>query len=126
MSTVTRWIPRLIMITAALHLAYGVVFLSGALADIARAGVVNTLVGHEDRLAAVWFIALSPALFALGALARWAVGRTGELPAQLGMWLLALSLPMLVLIPASGFWLVAAIGVLVLVAAKRQPSAQVR
>lgn len=78
----------------------------------------NTLEGHDDRLAAVWFVVLSPAMFALGGLASWTVAQTGRLPAQLGVWLLVIAIPMLVLIPVSGFWLVAIIGALTLYAAK--------
>lgn len=57
------------------------------------------------------------ALLALAELARWGVRETGRIPSRLGAWLLARAAPLIVTMPASGGWLVAAVGGLALRAA---------
>ncbi|MGI9042166.1 MAG: DUF6463 family protein [Gemmatimonadales bacterium] len=58
------------------------------------------------------------AWLALGDVAGWCVRETGRLPAHLGGWLLATSVPMIVLLPASGGWLIVALGAFALRAAR--------
>ncbi|AHH97757.1 DUF6463 family protein [Kutzneria albida] len=119
--TPTRWIPSLLTATGVLHLLYGAATLAPVIGDILGAGLVNAVGGHLDRQAAFWFLVAAPNLSALGELARWAVRRTGTLPARLGGWLLGIGVVGVVLLPVSGFWLVLIIGVLALVAARRGP-----
>ena len=65
------------------------------------------------------------ALLALGELARWTVRETGRIPSRLGGWLLGMGVTGIVLWPASGFWLVAAVGAIALRAAgEREGAAQ--
>ena len=63
------------------------------------------------------------ALLGLGELARWTARETGQLPARLGAWLLALAAPIVLLEPASGGWLVAALGLLALRAGRAEAAA---
>ncbi|MDQ3695955.1 MAG: DUF6463 family protein [Chloroflexota bacterium] len=124
MSTLTKWIPRLITGTAIIHLTYGLVVAGGfkSLQGIAGDRFVNTVEGHPERESWFWFMWSGVALLALGEHVRWTVRETGRLPVRLGAWLLALGVPLTVVIPASGGWLVAAVGGLALRAARSEDS----
>lgn len=112
----TKWVPRLITGTAIIHLAYGVVVptMRHALGEITDAGVVASVNGHPEREQWLWFMLTGVSWLGLGELARWSLRETGRLPARLGAWLLAVAVPMTVADPASGGWLVAAIGLFTL------------
>ena len=116
MKTLTKWVPRLITGTAIVHLAYGVVVpsMTQALAEIAGAGFVASVAGHPERESWLWFMLTGVSWLGLGELARWSLRETGRLPASLGAWLLAVAVPMTLADPASGGWLVAAIGLFTL------------
>lgn len=120
MSTLTKWIPRLITGTAIIHLTYGLVVPGGlkALRGIGGDRIVNTVEGHPERESWFWFMWSGVALLALGEHVRWTVRETGRVPVRLGGWLLALAVPLTVAIPVSGGWLVAAVGGLALRAAR--------
>jgi Family of unknown function (DUF6463) len=111
-----RLIPWLIDGMAALHVLAGLARVT-VLHDIAAAGVIDTVAGHDDRGAAVWFIAAGLGLLAMGELARWTVDRTGRLPARLGWWLIGISGSLTLLLPVSGSILGVAIGALTVRAA---------
>lgn len=121
MNAVTKATPWLIDGLAVVHLAYGLVDpgLTAALGSIVDGGIVNTVAGHPDRAWWMWDMATGVALLGLGEVARWTGRHTGRLPARLGGWLLAIALPMVVLEPIGGGWLVAAVGVVALAAARR-------
>src|SRR4051794_37248973 len=55
--------------------------------------------------------------------AHWVIRRTGRIPALVGCWTLGLAVLSLVLLPASGFWLALGVGILALVAARRDERA---
>lgn len=120
MSSLTKWVPRLITGTAIVHLAYGVVVPSMAesLKGIASDGFVASVGGHPDRESWLWFMLTGVSWLGLGEFTRWSVRETGQLPVSLGVGLLAVAVPMTVVEPASGGWLVAAVGVLALRAAR--------
>jgi hypothetical protein len=120
MTALTRWVPRLIDGLAVVHLAYGVAApeMADALRGIVAGGVVNTVAGQPAHGLWMWSMATGVALLGLGEVARWAAKETGRLPARLGGWLLALAVPMVVLEPVSGGWLVGALGLLALAAAR--------
>lgn len=110
-----RWLITL----GVLHLLYGCVAYAGALADIGGDGLFNTVDGHGDRETAFWYV-VSGLLFGLvGFLAAWAEARTGTLPRFLGWSLLGLGVAGVVLMPISPFWVVIAIGALLLWAPAR-------
>ncbi len=120
MTNLTKWVPRLITGTAIIHLAFGVVVPSMAtsLGEIAGDGFVATVAGHPERESWLWFMLTGVSLLGLGELARWSVRETGRLPSSLGGWLLAIAVPLTVADPASGGWLVGAIGLLALRASR--------
>ena len=113
-----RWLPRLIVGVAALHIGLGLA-LETPLRDIADAGVVDSIDGHAERESAFWYLVAGVSLLALGELARWVVRETGRVPARLGYWLIGIGVAAIVLMPVSGFWLVAALGALALRASRR-------
>ena len=110
----------LLLATGIIHTLLGLLAYAAPLADIGRAGVVNAVGTHADRDAAVWFLLSGVLLITLGQLARWAQQRTGMLPAFLGWTLLGIAAAVAVLMPASGWPLVAAAGGLLLAAARRK------
>ncbi|HYN94547.1 MAG TPA: DUF6463 family protein [Pilimelia sp.] len=120
-SRLIRWIPRLVLGAAALHVLAGLAN-TEAFTAIASAGFVDTLIGHDDRGAAFWFVSTGLVLIALGELARWAARQVGRLPARLGWWLIGVAVPVMVVMPVSGAPLYAAIGALTVAAARGRPS----
>jgi hypothetical protein len=129
-SALTRWVPRLIVGVACLHTLFGLFVLPASLdpnplTGIADDGVVDAIAGHVDREAAFWFLSTGVVWFSVGHLTHWVIRRTGRIPALVGWWTLGLAVPSLVLLPASGFWLVLAVGVLALVAARRDDRAAI-
>ncbi|MER6951621.1 DUF6463 family protein [Nonomuraea sp. NPDC000554] len=124
MSTLARWIPRLIIATAVLHFVWALVQ-PNAWAAIAADGfwrsVIDTSAAdYFARESSVWFMISGVALLALGTLAQHIVRTTGRLPAQLGWYLVAIGFALCVIyFPVTGGWPVLAIGVLGLVAARR-------
>ncbi|WP_412537780.1 DUF6463 family protein [Longispora sp. K20-0274] len=118
----TRWIPRLTNAIAVIHIVFGLVVRSPSpLTGIAEDGFVNAVAGDDVRMLWLWFEATGFALLALGELARWAVRETGRLPVRFGVWMLAIAVPLTVMVPASGGWLLIALGVAALFAARRAP-----
>ena len=109
---------RLLLATGIIHTLVGLLAYAAPLADIGRAGVVNAVGTHADRDAAVWFLLSGVLLITLGGLSRWAQRHTGTLPAFLGWTLLAVAAAVAILMPLSGWPLVAAAGGLLLRAAR--------
>lgn len=110
-------VPWLISGTAILHVAVGLAVpnpIGGMVAD----GLVGSVGDDPERAFTLWYMVAGLGLLALGELARWAVRETGRVPARLGGWLLLVSVPVVLLLPASGGWLIAALGVLSLLAAR--------
>ncbi|MFE6049913.1 DUF6463 family protein [Kitasatospora sp. NPDC056446] len=114
------WVPRLLLATAALHVAVAAA-VPNAWGAIARAGFFDVLGGHDDRQLALYFGILALPLAMAGTTARWMLRTTGRIPAQLGWWLIAMGAPIAVLDPVSGAWLLLGIGWLA-VAAGRRPA----
>ncbi|RKT55872.1 DUF6463 family protein [Saccharothrix australiensis] len=116
-----HWVPRLLVFTAVMHFLWAFAQ-PNAWSAIARDGFFRAVVdeGAADfwsREATVWFMVGGVALLALGTLTRKAVRDNGRLPAQLGWYLLAMGVPLVVLyFPATGGWALVVIGVLALTA----------
>ena len=108
----------LLLATGIIHTLVGLLAYAAPLADIGRAGVFNAVGTHADRDAAVWFLLSGVLLITLGQLARWAQRQTGTLPAFVGWTLLGVAAAVAILMPASGWPLVAAAGGLLLAAAR--------
>lgn len=103
-----RWVPRLLAAVSVLHLAYGAVMLG-----------VPTSLHTEAQVSAFWFLITGVAWLSQAHLAMWTVRRTGTLPALVGWWLVATSVPGVILMPASGFWLALAVGLSALAASRK-------
>ena len=113
-----RWVPRLIVGVAVVHIGLGLA-LETPLRDIADAGVVDSIDGYPDRESAFWYLMTGAFVFALGELARWTARETGRVPVRVGGWLIGIGLTGIVLMPASGFWLIAALGAFAVMASAR-------
>jgi Family of unknown function (DUF6463) len=103
-----RWIPRAMLAGAALHIAIGLA--DPRTRELVDAGLVGALDGDPGREAILWFLALGLAFAALAELARWSVRATGCLPTRLGEWLTGIGALIVLVAPASGGWLVLALG----------------
>ena len=117
MSSLLRWLPRLVVGNAVFHIAAGLALWT-PLGEIADAGIVDSISGDYERQSAFWYLMTGVVSLALGELARWTVRETGRIPARLGGWLIGMGITGIVFWPASGFWLVAALGVIALRAAR--------
>lgn len=118
-SRVQGYLGEIIIATALLHLAVGVIFYSAPLAAIFAAGVIDTVGTNPERDAALWFMVAGVLIGLLGVLVR-AMQRQGQrLPAALGWGLLLLSLVGAAILPASGFWLLLVEGLLLIGASRR-------
>ncbi|GAA3167240.1 DUF6463 family protein [Nonomuraea roseoviolacea] len=114
-----RWVPRLTLAAATVHMAVGAVASAPQWRDILSGGLWNTVANDDHaRMTALWFMVAGVALFGLGLLAREAVIGTGALPAEMGWTLMAAGVLVSALEPASGGWLLIVIGALALVATR--------
>jgi hypothetical protein len=103
-----RWIPRVALAGAVLHLATGLA--DPRAHELLRAGLAGALDGDPEREAILWFLALGLAFAALAELAGSSVRATGRLPTHLGEWLAGIGALIVVVAPASGGWLVLGLG----------------
>lgn len=118
MEVSARWIPRLLIATAILHIGAGLSSLN-RIREVVDDGVVDSIEGRPERESAFWFLISGGILLTLGELARAMVIETGHLPMRLGASLLAIAVPSIALMPRSGWWLVAAIGGLAIRVSRR-------
>ncbi|WP_431042074.1 DUF6463 family protein [Streptomyces sp. P1-3] len=121
-STMVRWIPRLVIGLAALHFAVSLIA-SSTFDDMARDGLWNVVPGEPLREYEMWFFLAGFGLLGLGTLSARIVRDTGRLPAQLGWYLLAIGVPLQILYPVSGAPGLIVLGVLALIAARRDVAA---
>lgn len=126
-STLTRWVPRLIVGVACSQ----TLFVLPASPDpdplvgIVDDGFVDATDGKVDRAAPFWFLATGVVWFNVGQLTHRVIRRTSRIPALVGWWTLGPAVLSVVLLPASGFWLALGVGILALVAARRDDRAAV-
>jgi hypothetical protein len=116
-NVLSRLVPWLVSGVAVLHVVVGFV-VPNPLGGMVEDGLIGSVGDDAGRSLMLWYLVAGLGLLALGELARWAVRETGRLPARLGWWLLGISVPVIVLMPASGGWLILVLGVLSLVAAR--------
>ncbi|NRQ39879.1 hypothetical protein HII36_49830 [Nonomuraea sp. NN258] len=126
MNALARWTPRLMILTAILHFAWaflqphawGAIAGDGFLAAVADTGAAD----YFARDSSVWFLVGGIAMLALGTLSAHTVRATGRMPAQVGWYLLAMGVPLCVLyFPVTGSWVLPVLGVMALLAARREP-----
>ena len=105
--TLRHWIGHWLMLVAAIHTVFGLVVFNADLSAMANQGFLNT-VGEDTRRAAVVFFMLFGFLLAVLAQATTALERSGQqaLLRRVGWSLLLLCAVSVLLMPASGFWLV--------------------
>ena len=105
--TLRHWIGHWLMVVAAIHTVFGLVVFNADLSAMANQGFLNT-VGEDTRRAAVVFFMLFGFLLAVLALATTALERNGQqaLLRRVGWSLSLLCAVAVLLMPASGFWLV--------------------
>ena len=108
----------LLMAIAFIHAAFGLWMGRRPLLAIAREGFTNAVDPHLDRNVVFWFLLASPLLWMVGRLALWLADEGQRPPAWLGRDLLALAVLGIVLMPASGFWLILAPAALLILAAR--------
>ncbi|MCD4687389.1 MAG: DUF6463 family protein [Anaerolineae bacterium] len=111
---------QIIIATAFLHVLVGIAAFPGPLQNIINDGVFDAVGERDDRNAALWFLYNGALMFWLGITVRWSQAQTGSLPPALGWSMLWLSLLGTVLVPASGFWIMILIALL-LIAVARSP-----
>lgn len=100
------WVGRWIMFVAACHTVVGMLAGAPVLRGIAERGVVNAMGSAPLTGYIVWFM-LCGALLALLGMSITALEQSGQLARArpLGFAILALTTMGVILIPASGFWL---------------------
>lgn len=96
----------MMMWIAVIHNVVGVMIFFAPLIDIAQAGVLDTVKPpHIERGLAAWFLLSGCLMFMLGGLMHWAYKHTHTLPHSLGWMSIGFGLLGVILMPASGFWL---------------------
>ena len=102
-----HWIGHWLMLVAAIHTVFGLIVFHADLLAMARLGFFDT-VGQDPRRAGVAFFMLFGFLLAVLAQATTALERSDQhaLLRPMGWSLLLLCALALLLMPASGFWLV--------------------
>lgn len=118
MNAFVRWAPRLLIGGAILHIGVGLALWT-PFAEIAEAGIIDSIDPYPRRQYAFWYLMSGVAWLTLGELARWTLRETGRVPARVGGWLIGIGVTGIVFMPASGFWLIAAVGAIVLRAARQ-------
>ncbi|WP_296920270.1 DUF6463 family protein [Polaromonas sp.] len=100
-------IGRCLMAIALLHTVYAPWKYGGPLLDIAGRGFYNSIAGDPQRAAATWFVLFGAGLFMLGlTVAALEKQHATQALKPIGWALLVLGCVGVVLMPASGFWLV--------------------
>lgn len=112
---------QIIIATAALHVLVGIAAFPAPLRDILNDGIVNAIGEYDDRNAAMWFMFNGALMLWLGITVQWTQARIGTLPPALGWSMLWLSLVGAVLVPASGFWIMILIALLLIAVARSSP-----
>lgn len=104
--------------TGVLHVGLGAVTFAGPLADMVDDGLVDSMGAFADQQAALWYFVGGGFLLTAGVTTRWIRRRTGVAPLPLGWGLVVIAVLGAAVAPVSGFWLVLAEGILLLVAGR--------
>lgn len=112
---------KALTLTGAIHTVYGLVAYGAVLGAIAGDGVFNAIGSspRPERDAALWFVTSGVLLIVLGRMAAWVQSNNAMLPRFLGWSVLGVAVVVGILTPASGWPLVAASGIILVV--RRQP-----
>lgn len=108
-------IGTILMVIAVLHEIVGLFFYREALIDILNAGFFNTVnPPYWQRDAAFWFLMFGAMLFLMGWIAQWMLDNTGTIPKFYSWGLLVVCVIGVMMMPASGFWLVIPVAIIML------------
>jgi hypothetical protein len=100
-----RWIGRTVLGVAVVHTLFGVVFFRGIVLEMAREGLVATVSDQPDRGAVFWFFYTGFALAVIGAWMNECEAEARRFPGFVVVGLAALTGAGVLIMPASGFWL---------------------
>lgn len=107
-----RWVPRLMIAVALVHMLVGAVVSHAHWYGILTEGLWNTVTDDDDgRMKALWFMVSGLTLLGLGLQAGRHRAVTGRTPPETGWLLLALGVFISLLEPLSGGWALIALGV---------------
>jgi Family of unknown function (DUF6463) len=98
------WIGKSIIAIGLIHVCYGVAVFQRILGILFEEGLINSVNGQPNRELAFWFIAFGVVLVLLGALADYCE-QGASLPQFFGWALLVFTALVLLIMPASGGWL---------------------
>ena len=100
------WISKWIMFVAVGHTAVAMMFFGNTYVEIIQNGLYNSVISEKVGLA-VWFLLFGFLLFTFGMLLA-VIQRndSSQIPKSIGVALLLLTTLGVVLMPASGFWLI--------------------
>ena len=102
-----RWMGRWLLAVSLIHTLFGVIVFRETLTEIVRAGFFNTVGVDPMRGGVAWFLLWGFLLFTLALLMDWIETRSvGALPLSFGWSLLIFTGIGILLMPASGIFLV--------------------
>lgn len=116
-----RFTDPLAMALGTLHILFAVVAVRSALIEIAGGGFGGPAAASVGQEAHFWSLLFGVLALTVGYQTRWAETRIGPVPAVPGWLLGGIGLVGGILAPLSPFWLVALLGVAVLLRARRGP-----
>ncbi|WP_212002982.1 DUF6463 family protein [Chitinophaga sp. HK235] len=108
------WIGKVLTGIGIIHSIFGLIAFRNILGQLFREGLFNTVTTQFDRNAAFWFLFAGFILILLGIFMDDAEKKQHPIPRALGWGLLMITLPSVVILPASGLWLlfIPAIGII--------------
>ena len=118
-----HWIGKSVLAIGLIHSIFGIVFLGRIFGVLLGEGLFNTVNGQMDREAFFWFMYFGFAMMILGAFINWNEQRGYPLPAFLGIALMAITLVAVIIMPASGAWLLFAPSIGLLMRQRRKVKA---
>ena len=117
-----HWTGRALIGIGLIHQIVGVITAWLNRDQIFQAGWLNQAKQSFEFQTMVWFLLAGVLIILLGLVVNYLNTTLARpAPAWLGWWLVAVSVLALVLMPASGFWLVLALGIWVILAARNAP-----
>ena len=99
------WIGKTIVIIGVIHSVFGFAVLHSTLAELVSEGLVNTVNGQPMREFTFWFLFFGFLAIIFGAFVDWCERQQINLPHFFGWSFFALTLAIVVIMPASGGWI---------------------
>ena len=100
-----RWIGRTVIGVAVVHTLVGAIVFRGTVLELVREGLIATISHQPDRVAAFWFLYTGFALAVVGGWMNECEAEARRFPTYLVVTLAALTGAGVLIMPASGFWL---------------------